>query len=467
LLSLPYIQPRLNQVKVADYLVPMFEDNRSTFYRNIFRLPPAHSMLVDGEGTRLQEYWSLDPGREIRLASDREYAEAFRDIFEEAVSCRLHGAGPVGSLLSGGMDSSSVACMARLLQDGGPNVPLHTFSAIFDDVRECDERPYIDAVLGQGGYEGHYVHADQLSPLTDADRMFWHEDEPFYAPNLFMHWALYGAAQEQGVRVLLDGLDGDTTVSHGLPRFIELARSGRWWSLYKETGALANNWNIPHRRLLWRRGVKPAIPDSARRARRKLLGRDRAGWQKNPTIRPDFARRFGLAERYEALEGERSIPVVTVRQEHYRRLIAGILPFVLEIADRAAAAFALEARYPFFDVRLIEFCLALPSEQKLSQGWTRAILHNAMEGILPPKVQWRGSKSNLGPNFNRGLLVGDRELVERVLLTDPGEIEDYVDIDALRQIYANCRAQVDHKDVMITWKAVSLALWLQYSGLNP
>lgn len=91
---------------------------------------------------------------------------------------------------------------------------------------ECDERQFIKSVVGQGGLEAHYVPADRLSPLTELDRVLWHEDEAFYTPNLFMHWGLYKSAQEQGVRVLLDGFDGDSTVSHGLAHLTELARDG-------------------------------------------------------------------------------------------------------------------------------------------------------------------------------------------------------------------------------------------------
>jgi len=132
LLSVPDVPCRLNEVSVAYYLTSMFEDTASTFYLDIQRLPPAHSLTVSLQGTRLRCYWTLDPSRELRLGSDDEYAEGFRETFMEAVRCRLRSAYPVGSLLSGGLDSSAVTCVARNLLAQDENGHLATFSAIFD-----------------------------------------------------------------------------------------------------------------------------------------------------------------------------------------------------------------------------------------------------------------------------------------------------------------------------------------------
>src|SRR3989441_9917026 len=110
-------------------------------------------MVVSREGVRIEQYWALDPEREIRMKSDAEYAEGFRELFTEAVRCRLRSAFPVGSMLSGGLDSSSVTCTARKLLAQNGAGPLPTFSAIFDEVVQCDERPFINAGFAQENLE--------------------------------------------------------------------------------------------------------------------------------------------------------------------------------------------------------------------------------------------------------------------------------------------------------------------------
>ncbi len=467
LLCLPEVPRRLNEVRVADYLVPMLEDKVITFYQDILRLPAAHVMTVSPERASVRCYWALDPARDIRYGSDEEYAEAFLELFTETVRCRLRSAYPVGSLLSGGLDSSSIVCTARQLLAQQGRGKLHTFSAIFPDVPECDERPYINAVLAQGGLEPHYVQGGRLSPLADLDRVLWHQDEAFYAPNLFLHLGLYRAAQRQAIRVLLDGFDGDIVMSHGISYLTELARTWRWITLSKEVNGLSKNFNRSPWMILWRHGFKPLIPEPILHVCQMLRACKRPAWRFNTIISPDFARRVGLSDRLQALRGEQRRPPRTSREAHYRGLTCGLIPFTLEVADRAAAAFSIGPRYPFFDRRVVEFCLALPPEQKLHQGWTRVVMRRALANVLPEEVRWRGGKSNLSPNFTRGLLGFQQRPIEEVILDDPKVIQDYVDMAALRE---TCRRYACHggeQEALTVWKALTLALWLHQTDLKP
>jgi asparagine synthase (glutamine-hydrolysing) len=452
---------------VADYLVPMLEDKEITFYKDILRLPPAHTLTISREGASLRPYWALDPSREVRLGSDEEYADAFRKIFTDAVHCRLRSAYPVGSMLSGGLDSSSIVCVARQLLSQDENRRLHTFSAIFDDLPQCDERPFINAVLAQGGLEPHFIRADQLSPLADIGRVLGYEDEAFYAPNLFIHWGLYCAAQQQGVRVLLDGLDGDITVSHGIGYLIELASTGRWMTLATYISGLAQNFNRSSWRILYFHVIKPLVPKPIRQAWRALRGWNATDWRLNAIINPKFAQEIGLEERVRTLQGPSNYTLRTSREYHYRGLTHGLIPFALEVADRAGAAFSLEPRYPFFDKRLAEFCLALPGEQKLHRGWSRMIMRRAMADILPAEVQWRGGKADLSPNFVRGLLAPNSQLLEQVILKDSKVLEKYIDTGVLHTAYQRYIAARTEVDALTVWKVASLALWLQHARLTP
>jgi asparagine synthase (glutamine-hydrolysing) len=464
LLCLSEVPQRLNEVRIGDYLEVMLEDKVITFYQNIFRLPPGHQLTLSQKGLELQQYWSLDPKRELRLSSDAEYAEAYREIFTEAVRCRLRSAFPVGSTLSGGLDSSSITCVARelLAEQGEP--PLKTFSAIFDKVTSCDERPYINAVLAQGGVEPYYIHADQLSPLTDIDRVLWHQDEPFYAPNLFIHWGLYGSAQQQGIRIFLDGFIGDSTVFHGSEYLIELARIGRWLTLATEAEATAKlhghpPWKLT-RRYLWQYGIRPRVPQTLRQVWRQLRRRQLPVPQLSPIINSEFAQRIGLSDRICAFQEDSSL--WSARDYHHQYLSTGDIPFALEVANKAASAFALETRFPFTDRRLAEFCLAVPPDQKLHKGYTRAIVRRALVNCLPEKIRWRSDKGNLGPNFRQGLLSFERQRLEQLILENSQAIEAYVDVASLRTVYQRYVSQGAKEDVIPVWLAITLALWLYY-----
>ncbi len=155
LTALPQVPATLNELRVADYLINLYEDRTMTFYKGILRLPAASTLIVTRESIRIRSYWELDATREIRLRDDREYADAFRELFSEAVKCRVRSAFPVGSALSGGLDSSAIACTARnFLIRSEPDSKLHTFSIIFPglpakDLRVIDERPHIEKSIEQ------------------------------------------------------------------------------------------------------------------------------------------------------------------------------------------------------------------------------------------------------------------------------------------------------------------------------
>ncbi len=191
----------VNELKVAGYLVGQPLNANTTFYEHILRLPPAHSLTVTSNGLRMWQYWSPDPSRQIRFDSDRAYEEAFREVFDGAVACRMPSAYPVGTTLSGGLGSSPIACLARqrLVHD---DERLPTFSVIFESVPESNDRPYIDAVVEQGGIEPHFVHGDHESMLAGLDDLLWFLEEPFHSPHLIFSWRFYRIAQQQGVRVM-------------------------------------------------------------------------------------------------------------------------------------------------------------------------------------------------------------------------------------------------------------------------
>ncbi len=506
ILALPQVPRRINEVRIGDYLSMAMEDQTITTYQDILRLPPAHQMTVSSTGLQLQCYWSLNPTQELYLESDAAYAEAFQRIFTKAVRCRLRSTFAIGSQLSGGLDSSAVTCVARQLLVEAEQAPLHTISNIFDTITECDERPYIQAVLAEGDLIPHYVQADEVGPLTDVKEIWQYEDEAFTGPNHYLPWGLNRAAQQHGLRVVLDGFDGDTTVSHGLLRLLELLDQGDWQTFVQEAEAIAprldlsaqaviqsyselhlqqlakqGRWRawiwaarqlnkycrgLPQH-LLLRTGLKPLIPHRLKQLWQRLRSGSSSA-RSMPWINPSFARQIGLEQRIQA-QGQSSDPPLTVREEQWRSLTSGVRTYVLEQMDRYAAACGLEMRHPFMDKRLIEFCLALPAQQKLDQGWNRIVMRRALTGILPEVIQWRSSKTDMTPNFVHGLLDLDRQSLEAAILNRSSLLEKYMDADFLQTVYhqISTEGKVGNGDLMMIWRTAILALWLHQGQAVP
>ncbi|RMF00571.1 MAG: lasso peptide isopeptide bond-forming cyclase, partial [Chloroflexi bacterium] len=505
----PAVPRRLNESMVGFFLTSVIPDIRLTFYEDVLRLPPAHRMTVNAGGARIERYWSPDLSRELRLKSDAEYAAAFRDVFTKAVRCRMRSAFPLGSELSGGLDSSAVTSMARqILQERG-QLPLKTFSVVYNQTPEADEREYINAVIEQGGLEPHFVALDDVGPLHDPEGVFHISDETFTSFTVFIPWAINRRVSESGVRVMLTGLDGDTTVSYGIEYLNDLARADRWGEFAAEARALAGKhqllslnhlvqthgfdyltalaqqgkWGAFARGVnglagqfklprghLWRQyGVKPITPRPVLNVWHKFRGGNGANGAtpvEHYFVNPQFSGRVALDAQIAEIERREQQPFQPARQFHANAITADALPFMYEWANRSATAFGVEARHPFGDRRLIEFCLSLPPAQKLHNGWTRVVMRRAMDGILADKVCWRGGKTLNTPAFSRGLREIDGERVRQAVEKPAPALGEYIDLNTLQLSYRQYRETGSTDDEINLWKAATLSMWLEQSGVT-
>jgi asparagine synthase (glutamine-hydrolysing) len=459
LFALAEVPRALDEIAVGDFLVAVLEDTERTFYQDIHRLPPHHALSVsaDGASALSHSYWELDASFELRLNTDEEYEEAFRDTFVEAVRARARSIGPVATELSGGLDSSAVSCAMRDLRGAEEDAPLPAFSIVFEE-SGSDERAYVDAVVATGGIASERLGSDDLLGLRLED-LLSRQDGPFASLTVFMETALCARVAERGSRVLLGGFDGDVVVSHGLERLSDLLRGGRWGTLRSEVSALAPRLGLSRWEALRSYVVAPASPAVVRRLWRAARGRDRRGWSGGAPIDPGFARRVGLSDRLRALE--RAGAAHTAREEHRNELASGVLPAALEIRDRIGAAAGVELRHPFFDVRLVELCLSMPEDQKMRNGWTRSIQRRALSGIVPEQILQRPDKGRINDALLAGLLEAERASLERSGSTGWAGAGPFLDLPALSSL----QASGDAADQPALWQALTLARWIEMSGV--
>jgi asparagine synthase (glutamine-hydrolysing) len=176
-------------------------------------------------------------------------------------------------------------------------------------------------------------------------------------------------------------------------------------------------------------------------------------------VRQDFADRIQLADHRAALAPK---PVFGAQAQHLADLTSPLHAGAFEILDRQAAAAGVELRFPFWDKDFAEFCLNLPAEWKLDGGWSRLVLRKAMEGRLPPEVQWRRTKLDFKPHFALGMLAHHTALIEDVIFKDSGQIGTYADLEALAAAYhrmKTLREKTPLSDLAGIYRAVVLSEW--------
>ena len=372
----------LNEEYVAGWL-GLFPAPNLTPYAGIDSVPPSCYVELKAGVKRVARYWDFDPAHRVRYRTDREYEEHFRAVFAQSVRRRLRSDSPIAGELSGGMDSSSIVCMADHVLENGPPKTIDTISYYDDLDPNWNERPYVEAVERKRGSEGLHVNIGSKDSVS-----FKLEDSEFIATPacaLGRDEAAIQTAQfikARGIRVLLSGIGGDE-VTGGVPTAIpeladllvtmqyrQLARHLKAWALWQK-----RPWHF----LLWE-VLREFLPVT-----RFLTSIRPAPWISSEFAKQHERELSGYPERLRALG--HSLPSL---QENVHALDA--LRRQVAIAAKSSLA-DCETRYPYLDRNLVEFLYSVPREQLVRPGQRRSLMRRALRGIVPEEILTRRRKA--------------------------------------------------------------------------
>lgn len=470
LLALPQVPRQVNEGRIADYLVGiMLEgiDNTSTFHQEIHRHPPSHTLSIKSDSISSRRYWSLDPTKEIFYKSEGEYAEAFLEVFSKAVDCRLRSPSPMGIMMSGGMDSTSIVGIARhYMADMGAD-PLHTYSAVSSDGDDPETRN-IQAMLRMDGLQGTTVSPEQMSSFAaDIDAVLEKSDDLFDNHIYTVPLILFIAAHRQGCRIMLTGILGDNVVSKSSSYITFLLRERKWTDWYLEVIGNSRTYYPYYSawRALYRSARAELVPDWGRRIWRRIHPINSTR-KINPDsiINRDFAQRIQLADRFE--RQRRSVnacPPKTLSELQANNLNAPYTTAGMERYSRVGGLVSIEARHPFMDVRLVEFCLALPWMSSYYRGRSKVVMRDAMDGRLPEQVLSTTYCRHLAPHFHRAWFLLKQPSIEKMLHDHLNSISEFADQDSIWQSYRRCSLEWTVEDWTRVRTAITLALWYQHA----
>ncbi|MBO0958866.1 lasso peptide isopeptide bond-forming cyclase [Neobacillus sp. MM2021_6] len=398
LLSLSYVDKQLNEQWLAEFLSisGMIDtlDALTTPYKNIEQLPPAHSILLAQGKIKLTRYGMFSTGERLKLKSNEEYVEAFQEVFQEAVNCRLRTHRKVGSQLSGGLDSGAVVGFAAKAMKE-ENKTLHTFSYIppndFIDFTPkqlmADERPFIKLTVEHvGGISDHYLDFERKNSYSEIHDMLEIMEMPYkFFENSFWLKGVFESAHKEGIGVLLNGDRGNFTISWGsaLDYFGILLKRLKWIRLFEELNQYCKNVGGPRLRRL------PAIARVGFPIIEQLFPKGTL-YKRPSLINPEFAKRIGIMEKLKKHGiGQSGWFSPSNIYEGRRTLFEDIFPWNAgnTLTSKLSLKHSLWKRDPTNDIRVVRFCLSVPEEQYVQNGLDRALIRRATENLLPDKVR--------------------------------------------------------------------------------
>ena len=365
-----------------------------SFFQDIFTLVPGHVAVLDDRGLSVRRYWDFDLTRKIRFRSFPEYAEAFRDLFKQAVLRRLRSTYPVAVLVSGGLDSSAILCMAEVLGKEKPQQHLQVLGVNFHcpDGSAADEGAYIRAIERKYGSHIERVPIGDYRHVENLEEELWHSEVPYLECEGFHR--LFQRARQHGARVALHGLGGDEFLSDTGYLF-DLVHRLDWLKLWRHVRESVH-WGIdppyPYGRSLLKNLMLHHFPEPVINFLRQVFNKPEPSIMSLPRCSEVFLRR-ALRPRKGAFGARRQFPTIHSKTLYELARSENEL-FWMRLGSNLAAMNHMEMAYPFLDRDLLSFLMVIPGEAINWRGVPKGILRGGLRDVLPHAIASRRCKGD-------------------------------------------------------------------------
>jgi len=476
LLMLPSVRREIDPVGIVTlwYDDATYQCDSHTAFVDIKKLMPGHRLSLQKCGKPcIKRYWHLQRSTELHLRNEVDYIEAFRDVFGGAVDRAARGSVDTALMLGGGIDSSAILAARKGFERNRVAVDITCISAVLapevDDRVSLDEHRNIREILANHSPNIVFqvpVPGDLAAKINVADlaEIAWSWIHPVDA-SLLVPAIVCRLASERGIRLVLNGVDGDNVTSTSVFYIDELVRKGRWHQAWRESG-MASSVNTylagtPRWQLFFRAALSRLEPSVLRRLRSWLhTSRTVRTLPIHEVMSPDLATASNLANRLWAAREKRN----RAPEIHRLNNMAYWLSCSMEGSNQIASRFGVEVRHPWCDRKVVDFFARLPEEWRTKKGWTKYLVRKSCESALGSKVVWHSGKGHLGYWLNQQAVNDAAPYLSSLLLDQRSALRGLVREESvleMSRILGDASRTWPVNDVNDILKVAALAGWLR------
>ena len=446
--KLPFVQTGINPVSAAAFLagnIEYIEHGEENMFKNIYELMPGHNFKIDLTNNSFTDwqYYTLSAQTHsfgFNQIKFNEYRDKTETLFVEAVKLRLRSDVPLGFCLSGGIDSSSIVCVANMLLS--PENRFNVFTLKFED-KKIDETVWAKYVVDKCNAEWNLVSPTSTDLLRDFSEINYAQDIPICTTSTYGQFSLMRGVKKRGIKVILDGQGSDELFGGYLPHsFVfwkSLLKSGKVSDAFSEMSA--NGKLLSNTKFFMKEYVKSFLPAKVRSTN---------SWYINEELSAQY-----IASHIPLLERS-IITSSTLNQALKREFSNARLKMYLKYEDRSSMWHSIEARTPFADDhRLIDYVFSVPEVYKIHEGISKYLLREAMKNYLPKEIKERKDKLGLATPIQKWI----SEIKNDCLDFFDDSVADYINVKKIKSNPERFFSATNHVQVHKVFRTISFAVW--------
>ncbi len=454
ILSTNILNATLNEEALYDFVVFNRTDHSEyTCFKDIYTLRPGHLIDINLEKNEanIKQWYFLPEVAE----SDLEFEKAEGELFDKLLeSIRLHLVSdvPVGSALSGGIDSSTIVCLMKELLP--KESQISSFSAVYDTHWEKDETKYINEIVTQKNLKSHFVHPNAEGLLSEIENIIYFQEEPFASASMYASWKVYEESNRRNIKVLLNGQGADEIFAYDYMAafyFKQLFIKFRWIKLLKEIFLFHKKQYSS--KFCLRLFAFLIAPDFLKSRLIRISDR---------LVNKNFFEKYKSSSNF-----NKTFFNSDTLNENVRNHLLMKLHHLLRIEDKNSMRFSVEARVPFLENQLVEYALNIPASYKIYNGEIKYILKQTMRKLLPPLIFQRNTKIGFETPMDSWFRTDIFKLEFDKMLSESDQVmQKYLNIDIVKKKWEEHKAGKNNGRIL--WKYFYLTKWYkQFFGNLP